>query len=77
MKITGGRNYVKFDMENGYIMRAEGEMLLGKKFVVYKDTMQTWEVPHEKEVISEEQKEKIIQEVMNNMNENTVQIIFE
>ena len=39
MKITGGRNYIKFDLENGYVARAEGEMLVGRKFVVYKDTM--------------------------------------
>ena len=39
MKITGGMNYVKFDLENGYIIKAEGEMLVGRKFVVYTDTM--------------------------------------
>lgn len=27
MKITGGRGYVKFDLENGYIMKAEGRCL--------------------------------------------------
>ena len=29
MKITGSMNYVKFDLENGYIIKAEGEMLVG------------------------------------------------
>ena len=77
MKITGSMNYVKFDLENGYVMKAEGEMLVGRKFVVYKDTMKSWEVPHEKEVVLDEQIESIIQEVKRNTNENTVQIIFE
>lgn len=77
MKITGSMNYVKFDLENGYVMKAEGEMLVGRKFVVYKDTMKSWEVPHEKEVVLDEQIEGIIQEVKRNTNENTVQIIFE
>ena len=77
MKITGGRDYIEFDMENGYVMKAKGEILIGEKFVVYKDTMTTWETPHEEEVVSEEQKSEIIQEVINNMNENTVQILFE
>ena len=26
MKITGSMNYVKFDLENGYVVKAEGEM---------------------------------------------------
>lgn len=77
MKITGGTNYVKFDLENGYVMKAEGEMLIGRKFVVYRDTMKTWEAPHEKEEVLEEQIENIMKEVKRNMNENTVQILFE
>ena len=31
MKITGSMNYVKFDLENGYIIKAEGEMLVREK----------------------------------------------
>ncbi len=44
MKITGSRNYIKFDFENGYVAKAEGEMLIGRKFIVYKETMKFWEV---------------------------------
>ena len=77
MKITGSMNYVKFDLENGYVVKAEGEMLVGKKFVAYIDTMKFWEPPHEHEELLEEQIESIIQEVQRNMNENTVQIVFE
>ena len=32
MKIAGSMNYVKFDLENGYVIKAEGEMLVGRKF---------------------------------------------
>lgn len=77
MKITGSMNYVKFDLENGYVIKAEGEMLVGRKFVAYVDTMKTWEPPNENEKISKEQIERIIQEVQKSMTENTVQIIFE
>ena len=77
MKITGSMNYIKFDLENGYVMKAEGEMLVGNKFVVYRDTMKAWESPNEKEEVLETQIENIIQEVNRNTNENTVQIIFE
>lgn len=77
MKITGSMSYVKFDLENGYVMKASGEMLVDKKFVVYRNTMKSWEAPHEKEEVLEEQIENIIEEVKKNMNENTVQLIFE
>ena len=77
MKIAGGMNYIKFDLENGYVIKAEGEMLVGRKFVVYTDTMKTWEPPHENEKISKEQIERIIREVQKSMSENTVQITFE
>ena len=77
MKITGSSNYIKFDLENGYVIKAEGEMLVERQFVVYKDTMKGWEAPHENEVVLESQIEDIIQEVKSNMNGNTIKIIFE
>ena len=77
MKITGSTSYVKFDLENGYVVKAEGEMLVDRKFVVYRDTMKYWEPPHEHEKLLEEQIVSIIQEVQENMNENMIQIIFE
>ena len=77
MKITGSMNYVKFDLENGYVIKAEGEMLIGRQFVAYKNTMKAWEEPHQNEEVTQNQIENIIQEVKNNMNEKTVQIIFE
>lgn len=77
MKITGSRNYVKFDLENGYLVKAEGELLVDRKFVVYKSSMKFWEPPHEKEELSLGQIAQIISEVQNNTNENTVQLIFE
>lgn len=77
MKITGSMNYIKFDLENGYVIKAEGEMLVGKKFVVYRDTMKVWESPHENEEVLDTQIENIVQEVKKNTSENTVQIIFE
>ncbi|WP_167630683.1 Imm74 family immunity protein [Listeria valentina] len=64
MKITGGSSYIKFDLENGYTLKAEGEMLVGGKFVVYKDTMKKWKPPHENEKLTDEEKEAIITEVI-------------
>jgi len=77
MKITGSNSYIKFDLENGYVLKADGEMLVGKKFVVYKDSMKVWEPPHQDEKLTEKQVIDIIEQVKRNINENTVQIIFE
>lgn len=77
MKITGSRDYIKFDLENGYEVKAEGEMLIDRKFVVYKNTMKFWEPPHEKEELSLSHIEYIVNEVQENTNEDTVQLIFE
>lgn len=77
MRITGNRDHIKFDLENGYVMKAEGEILVGGRFVVYKNTMKCWEEPHKDEKVSDRQIEKIISEVQKNTNKNTVQLIFE
>ena len=52
-------------------------MLVGRKFVVYKDTMKFWEAPHEKEEITSNQIVEIMNEVQKSTNENTIQLIFE
>ena len=77
MKITGSNSYVKFDLENGYVLKGEGEMLISGKFVVYKSSIKSWEPPHEDERITEEQRLEIIEQVKKSVNENTVQIVFE
>lgn len=77
MKITGSNSYIKFDLENGYIVKAGGEMLIGGKFVVFTDTMKKWELPHEQEKLTSIDTQNIIANVKESVNENTVQIEFE
>ena len=77
MKISGGRDYIKFDLENGYVIKACGELLAGKEFVVEVQSMKKWEAPHEKEEISPEQIKEIIHEVNLITNEKTMHLIFE
>lgn len=52
-------------------------MLADGKFVVYRDSMKSWEIPHENEPFSEEQANVIIEQVKKETNDNTVQISFE
>jgi len=77
MKVTGTRSQVWFDLENGYIAKASGELLVGGVFVVETSTMKFWEPPHEREAITPSQIEMIVNNVNQLMNKNTAQIIFE
>ena len=77
MKITGGRNYIRFDFENGYVARAGGELLAGRVFVVDKNTLKFWDPPHEQEAILSVHIEEIIREVNRSTNEHTARIIFD
>lgn len=76
MKITGGNSFIKFDLENGYILKAEGEMLIHRTFVVYKSSMKNWESPHENEELSEKQINEIIKNVKASITADTVKIEF-
>ena len=60
MKITGTRSTITFDLENGFILKAQGELLINKKFVVYKDSMTQWEPPHENLPTTQREIENII-----------------
>ncbi len=64
-------------MGNGYRLKMEGELLTGRGFLVYKDTIKAWELPHENEILTEETINEIIEKVNAKMDKNTVQIIFE
>ncbi len=77
MKITGTKSYIKFDLENGYILKADGELLTGNRFVVYIDSIKYWEPPYESQVVTPEEICMIIEEVKEQQNETTMQIFFE
>lgn len=77
MKITGTRNRIEFDFENGHVAVAEGELLTGKRFVVYTDTIKAWEPPYNNKPFSNNDVQKIIDAVKAKTTKNTMQIIFE
>lgn len=76
MKIRGGRNHIIFDMENGYILRAGGELQYSGEFWVHKDTIKNWEPPHENEAVTLEQYEDLVNQVNSRDPENSVPISF-
>jgi len=77
MKITGGRDYIKFDMENGCVLTAAGELLDNHQFVVDKSTMKSWNTPNGEVPATEEDIRGIMDAVHQKTSEQSMKIIFE
>ena len=76
MKISGTRSIITFDYENGYVLKAEGELLTDNSFLVYRSSMQNWEPPYNHIRISQKEIDKLIEEVNSMTTEQTVLIEF-
>ena len=76
MKISGSSGNITFDYENGYVLKAEGELLTGGSFIVYRSSIQNWEPPYNHIRISQKEIDKLIEEVSSMMTEQTVLIEF-
>ena len=46
MKISGTRSIITFDYENGYVLKAKGELLTNGSFTAYRSSIQNWEPPY-------------------------------
>ena len=76
MKISGTRSIITFDYENGYVLKAEGELLTGGSFIVYRSSIQNWEPPYNHIPITQNEIDKLLEEVNSIMTEQTIQIEF-
>ena len=76
MKISGTRSIITFDYENGYVLKAEGELLTDGSFTVYRSSIQNWELPYNHIRISQKEIDKLIEEVNSMTTEQTVLIEF-
>ena len=77
MKVTGTRGHITFDMENGYVAEAEGELTFTPRFYVRTDSLKYWNPPHGNERITPEQIEMIKREVARNNGHYSVPIVFD
>ena len=77
MKIKGTRDCITFDFENGYVAKAQGEMLVGGRFVVFTNTLKKWEEPHAEDPFTDSDVQTIIDTVRAMTSSRTVQLIFE
>lgn len=76
MKISGTRGNITFDYENGYVLKAEGELLTAGSFIVYRSSIQNWEPPYNHIPITQNEIDKLVKEVNYRMTEQTIQIEF-
>ena len=76
MKISGTRSIITFDNENGYVLKAEGELLTDGSFIVYRSSIQNWEPPYNHIPITQNEIDKLVEEVNFRMTEQTIQIEF-
>jgi len=76
MKISGTNGNITFDYENGYVLKAEGELLTDNSFLVYRSSIQNWEPPYNHIPITQNEIDKLVEEVDSMMTEQTIQIEF-
>ena len=76
MKIYGTSGNITFDYENGYVLKAEGELLTDNSFLVYRSSIQNWEPPYNHIPITQNEIDKLVEEVDSMMTEQTIQIEF-
>ena len=76
MKISGTRSIITFDYENGYVLKAEGELLTAGSFIVYRSSIQNWEPPYNHIPITQNEIDKLVEEVDSMITEKTIQIEF-
>ena len=76
MKISGTRSIITFDYENGYVLKAEGELLTDGSFIVHRSSIQNWEPPYNHIPITQNEIDKLVEEVNFRMTEQTIQIEF-
>ena len=76
MKISGTSGNITFDYENGYVLKAEGELLTDNSFLVYRSSIQNWEPPYNHIPITQNEIDKLVEEVNSMMTEQTVLIEF-
>ena len=76
MKISGTRSIITFDYENAYVLKAEGELLTDGSFTVYRSSIQNWELSFNHIRITQNELDKLVEEVQSLMTEQTIQIEF-
>lgn len=75
--IRGGMYDIKIIYDNGYVMKASGELAQGAKFYTYVKSMTKWQPPHDTEELTMIDAEKMIIDVLDRQGPERVWIVFE
>ncbi len=75
MKITGTSSYIKIEIENKLLI-IKGERLISG-FLAYSDTLLKYEPPFDREIISSDEKLKLINIIIEEGKKNNFIIEFE
>ena len=76
MKISGTRSIITFDYENGYVLKAKGELLTNGSFTAYRSSIQNWEPPYNHIRITESEIDKLVEEVDSMMTKQTIPVSY-
>ena len=76
MKISSTRSIIIFDYENGNVLKAKGELLIDGSFTVYRSSIQNCEASFNHIRITQNEIDKLVEEVDSMMTEQTIQIEF-
>ncbi len=76
MKIKGTRGEIFFDMENGYQVRALGELLMDHSFEVYTQSFRFRGPPHETEPVTPKQIRQIMRKTDQANLVNAMKVFF-
>ena len=76
MKISSTRSIIIFDYENGNVLKAKGELLIDGSFTVYRSSIQNCEASFNHIRITQNEIDKLGEEVDSMMTEQTIQLEF-
>ena len=76
MKITGTSTYMKVEMDDGKIVKFQGEFLVNG-FVAYKNTAKNWEPPNENIAFTQEDLQNVMDAVIENNKTTKFQVEFD
>ena len=76
MKISSTRSIIIFDYENGNVLKAKGELLIDGSFTVYRSSIQNCEASFNHIRITQNEIDKLVEEVQSMMTEQTMHLEF-
>lgn len=75
--VRGDMYSVRIIYDNGYEIKASGELFPGGKFIAYNRSLKKWEAPHDAEEFTFEDAKKIIKDMIDSYDIKKVDVVFD